>query len=287
LELSSLDGTNGFKIYGAEAYDSSGSAVSAAGDINGDGIDDVIIGAPNASRVSGYSGASFVVFGSDQGLSNPLDLADLDGNNGFAIYGAAELDFSGISVNDAGDFNSDGFDDVIIGARDADPNGADSGASYVVFGTDQGLANPLNLSGLNSSNGQVINGVNAGDYSGSSVNSAGDINGDGISDVIIGAPEASPNGSYSGTSYVVFGANAGLSSPLNLSTLDGNNGFAINGIDANDTSGNSVSGAGDINADGIDDFVIGAKGVSPNGASYLVFGRSDQTEDFIFSDGFE
>ena len=287
LELSGLNGTNGFMIYGAEAYDSSGKSVSSAGDINGDGIDDVIIGAPNASRVNSYSGASFVVFGSDQGFTSPLNLSDLDGNNGLAIYGAAESDFSGISVSNAGDFNVDGIDDVVIGARDADPNGADSGASYVVFGSDQSFSSPLELSGLNSSNGQVINGVSAGDYSGSSVSAAGDVNGDGFSDVIIGAPESSPNGSNSGTSYVVFGADAGLSSPLNLSTLDGSNGLAINGVDESDYSGFSVSGAGDINGDGVDDFLIGAYGVSPNGASYVVFGRSDQTEDFIFANGFE
>ncbi|WP_204153432.1 cadherin domain-containing protein, partial [Leptolyngbya sp. CCY15150] len=201
----------------------------------------------------------------------------LNGSNGFRIDGVAAGDYSGRSVSSAGDINGDGFDDLIIGANRASPNGSTSGSSYVVFGSGSEFSSTLNLSTLNGSNGFRIDGVAAFDYSGWSVSSAGDINGDGIDDLIIGAWGAAPNGSGSGSSYVVFGSGGEFSSTLNLSTLNGSNGFRIDGVAANDRSGMSVSSAGDINGDGVDDLIIGAWGAAPNGtysgSSYVVFGR--------------
>ncbi len=118
-------------------------------------------------------------------------------------------------------------------------------------------ASSLDLSGLNGSNGFVINGVNEGDSMGGSVSAAGDINGDGIDDVIIGAILAGTVGNYTGASYVVFGSAPPWASSLNLSGLDGSNGFVINGVVDGDEAGTSVSAAGDINGDGIDDLIIG------------------------------
>ena len=104
----------------------------------------------------------------------------------------------------------------------------------------------LNLSDLNGSNGFVINGIDSYDFSGTA-RSAGDINGDGFDDILIGADDADPNGnSRAGESYIVFGSASGFSASLELSSLDGSNGFVINGISRNDYSGRAVSGAGDI-----------------------------------------
>jgi Ca2+-binding RTX toxin-like protein len=282
LDLSALNGSNGFAINGIAANDSSGWSVSSAGDVNGDGIDDLIIGADNADPNGiTVAGQSYVVFGSNSGFGADLNLSTLNGSNGFAINGIAANDRSGYSVSSAGDVNGDGFDDLIIGAKYADPNGIRlAGQSYVVFGSNSGFGAGLDLSTLNGSNGFAINGIAVGDQSGNSVSSAGDVNGDGFDDLIIGALGASPNGiRNAGQSYVVFGSNSGFGAGLDLSTLNGSNGFAINGIAANDYSGWSVSSAGDVNGDGFDDLIIGARGADPNGIdfagqSYVVFGSN-------------
>ena len=121
INLSSLNGSNGFRLDGVAEGDLFGWSVSNAGDINGDGFDDVIVGAPGA----GLSGNGYVVFGKASGFEAALNLSSLDGNNGFRLDGIA----GGNSVSNAGDVNGDGFDDVIIGAPSADASGDRSGSS--------------------------------------------------------------------------------------------------------------------------------------------------------------
>ena len=201
-----------------------------------------------------------------------LKLSDLDGTNGFRLNGVAADDLSGGAVSNAGDVNGDGLADLLIGASGADPNGSFAGASYVVFGrnTAQTGAFPasLNLSDLDGTNGFRLDGVAAGDYSGFAVSGAGDVNGDGLADLLIGADGAGPNGSDSGASYVVFGRNTAQTgvfpASLDLSDLDGTNGFRLNGVAAGDRSGYAVSNAGDVNGDGLADLLIGAPGAAPN-----------------------
>jgi len=286
LPLSNLNGSDGFRLDGESADDFSGYSVSAAGDINGDGLGDLIIGAEGADPNGGASGSSYVVFGKATGFAATMDLSSLNGIDGFRLDGASTAEFSGSSVSSAGDINGDGFDDLIVGAFRANPNGLNSGSSYVMFGKATGFTATMDLSSLNGDDGFRLDGT-AGDYSGSSVNAAGDINGDGIDDLIIGAYGADPNGSASGSSYVVFGRTTGFAATKDLSSLNGDDGFRLDGEMAGDFSGSSVSAAGDINGDGIDDLIIGAYRAEPNGnfsgSSYVVFGRNDK----LFDDGFE
>ena len=269
LDLLTLNGRNGFQISG-EALSYSGFSVSSAGDVNGDGFADLIIGAMHASPHDLYSGASYVVFGKAGGFNANLNLATLDGRSGFQISGESTYDYCGWSVSSAGDVNGDGFDDVIVGAKQADPHGDNSGASYVVFGKAGRFAANINLSALDGRNGFKISGEAAGDGSGLSVSSTGDINGDGFDDVIIGALGAARNGA----SYVVFGKAGHFTANINLAALDGSNGFKITNEVVGDGSGRSVSSAGDVNGDGLDDLVIGAIGGRSGGFSYVVFGKT-------------
>ncbi|MCA9010383.1 MAG: FG-GAP repeat protein [Planctomycetaceae bacterium] len=276
LPLSSLNGTNGFRLDGIDAGDNSGISVSSAGDVNGDGFDDVIIGADNADAGASNSGESYVVFGRSGGFASALDLSSLDGNNGFRLNGVDAADSSGVSVSSAGDVNGDGFDDLIVGADGTYAGANHSGQSYLVFGKSGGFASALDLSSLDGSNGFRMNGVDAGDLSGGSVSSAGDVNGDGFDDLIIAADHGGAN--HNGESYVVLGKPNSFASSLDLSSLNGSNGFRINGLDPSAEPGVAVSAAGDVNGDGFGDLIIGAyrgnAGGNLSGESYLVFGKS-------------
>ena len=282
LALSSLDGTTGFRLDGIDASDNSGRSVSGAGDINGDGFDDLIIGAYGGDPGSNSAaGESYVVFGKASEFGASLALSSLDGATGFRLEGIDAGDNSGISVSGAGDINGDGFGDLIIGAYRGAPGGNSfAGESYVVFGKASGFAASLALSSLDGATGFRLDGIDASDNSGISVSGAGDINGDGFGDLIIGAYGGDPGGNSSaGESYVVFGQASGFAASLALSSLDGTTGFRLDGIDASDSSGYSVSGVGDVNGDGFDDLIIGAYGGAPGGnssagESYVVFGKA-------------
>ena len=282
LALSALDGASGFTLNGIDPADVSGASVSSAGDVNGDGYDDLIIGARGADPNGARSGETYVVYGgaSAPGTDAVLDLSALDGSSGFTLSGIDPGDVSGYSVSSAGDVNGDGYDDLIIGARGADPNGGSSGETHVVYGgaNAPGTDGVLNLSALDGTNGFTLTGIDPGDRSGASVSSAGDVNGDGYDDLIIGASRADPNGRSSGETHVVYGGASapGTDGVLDLSALDGTNGFTLTGIDPDDESGRSVSSAGDVNGDGYDDLIIGARFADPNGArsgeTYVVYG---------------
>ncbi len=274
FDLTTIDGTNGFRIDGdaAFAFGSTGAAVSAAGDVNGDGIGDLIIGAPQAGpNGNSHAGTSYVLYGKAN-FSASFDLAGLTQTDGFRIDGAAADDYSGHSVAAIGDYNGDGFDDIFIGAHRFDVGvKSDAGAGYVIFGSALGFVGPIDLSLPLGSVGFRVDGLGSGDFTGISVSSAGDVNGDGYDDYVLGA--IGPN-SLKGAAYVVFGG-TGIGA-TNLALLDGDNGFRIDGVASNDYAGNSVASIGDVNGDGYADVFVGAAyaGAGNEGAGYVVFGKA-------------
>ena len=281
IDLANL-GAAGMTIYGADPFDVSGGSVSNAGDVNGDGIGDLLIGAiggDGSANLHDNAGETYIIFGGHS-LPATIDLGSL-GASGMTIFGIDADDNSGFAVSNAGDVNDDGFDDVFIGApggAGADNAATATGESYVLFG-GAALAATLDLSTLGLA-GITLYGVDAGDVSGMSIASAGDVNHDGFGDLLIGANQGdgennTKNGA--GEIYVMFGAEW-LPTTINLASL-GSAGITMFGANAGDSSGSSVSSAGDVNGDGFDDLLIGSGRDSESGDgklsvswSYVVYG---------------
>lgn len=282
FDIGSLDGTNGFVIDGEQRNGALGHVVSQAGDINADGIDDLLIGARTFNGANGSSsGRVYVLFGTEDSFGASFGLSALDGNNGFYMDGEGLGDHFGFSINQAGDVNGDGIDDLIVGAIYAKTGEANNktGRAYVVFGQATSFGSSLDVGALDGSNGFVMDGLGADDELGISVGSAGDINGDGFSDVVVGAVYNDVNGTRSGQAYVVFGKNTAFGASVDLAALDGTNGFILNGTQANDQFGWVSTGSGDVNGDGFDDVLVGARSVVVSGRytgrAYVVFGQAN------------
>ena len=278
-------------IFGDDESDMSGSSVSPAGDVNGDGYDDFLIGAHNASPAGGAgAGETYLVFGHSGPWSDIDFNAAVPSSTAIRVYGDDEGDYSGFSVSSAGDVNADGYDDFLIGAHWADPaGGSRAGETYLVFGHG-GAWSDIDFNGAVAPSTAVrILGDDESDMSGASVSSAGDVNADGYDDFLIGAPLGDPaGGDGAGEAYLVFG-HAGAWSDIDFnSAVPAGTAIRILGDDQGDESGWSVSWAGDVNADGYDDVLMGASGGDPVGGdeageAHLVFGHGGAWLDIDFN----
>jgi len=237
-----------------------GVSVAGAGDVNGDGYADVIVG---AHRYDAGEGAAFVFHGSAAGIAdgNPATAdTSLD-----STQAESQL---GISVAGAGDVNGDGFADVLVGADLYDNPDADEGAAFVYLGGASGIAD-----GGPGTASAVLESNQAGAFLGQSVASAGDVNGDGYADVIVGADAYDQGQSEEGGAFVFHGSASGIASGSLASAagrMESNQGGAHLGF--------SVAGAGDVNGDGYADVIAGAYlydgGDTDDGAAFVLLGSS-------------
>ena len=238
-----------------------GTSVATAGDVNGDGYDDVIVGAPDYSNGQTGEGAAFVYYGSAAGLNQTPNWM-VESNKEYAAFGT--------SVATAGDVNGDGFDDIIIGAPGYENGGSNAGAVFVYYGSKPaGLsAKPAAGAGPSLQPDWQIVFNQAGANFGTSVTTAGDVNGDGYDDVIVGAPDYSNGQTGEGAAFVYYGSVAGVSTTASwIAELN----------QPNAVFGTSVATAGDVNGDGYADVIIGApgyeKGEVNEGAAFVYHGR--------------
>ena len=286
IDLASLGGSEGITIEGAHATDWVGLSVDAAGDVNGDGRSDFIIGAARSDAGGVDAGEAIVLFGADRSALALIDLSAITPAQGFYIQGDAAGDYAGFSVSSAGDINGDGFDDLMLGANYGDDGGIRAGEVYVVFGTASGFGagNRVDLTTLSPGEGFIIQGDAAGDFTGKRIDSAGDINGDGYDDLILGASYGDDGGTGAGEAYVIFGSATGFGNTvggrqvIDLTSLSASEGFIIQGDQAGDATGFAAASAGDVNGDGYDDLLVGAwrgdDGGADAGEAYVIFGTA-------------
>lgn len=257
----------GYVIKGQAAGDAAGTTITSIADLNGDGKADILVGAPGNDSGGTDAGAVYVVWGKSTGSAVSLGSV-AGGTGGFKILGADSGDAAGRVLGTITDLNGDGKSEILIGTPDSKIGGNNSGAVYVVFGKSTGTA--IDLTNVAAgTGGYVIKGV-AQDDAGAAVASIGDVNGDGKSDILIGAPR-------SDRAYVVFGKST--TSQVDLANVRlGIGGFQILAEGVGELDSLSVTGGADFNNDGITDLVIGAQGNeeggSNAGAVYIVWGGS-------------
>jgi hypothetical protein len=273
------DGSLGFVVHDSPVAFPRNSNGTDRGDINGDGIDDLLLTGSNPF-------AGYVVFGRTTPFPAEVDPQALvpgnggDGSEGFVLLraGGSQLASEPYELSAIGDIDGDSVEDLAIFARSADPDGrTDAGRGFVVFGRDDGFPAQIDLASLFAANGGdgsagvVIDGVDAGDRC-CIPRRAGDVNGDGVDDLLLG-------------SYVLFGREE-FAPELELADLlaanggDGSAGFVLTGATQYGAglAVGRVAGAGDVNGDGIQDLVGGDASYYPvsgrTGAGYVLFGRS-------------
>ena len=299
INLSSLSSEQGFLVEADSAGGHFGVAINTVGDVNGDGFEDFVVGAPNENSTSG---AAYVIYGAAGATrSDMVTSAITNGTHGFRIYSSDSLYYLGAAVGGAGDFNDDGYDDVFVASTRVDNAGGNEGALYVIFGKPSG--SDIDVASLASTDGFKVYteepyahiGESTGtggaydDQNGQTIDAGGDFNGDGIDDLIVGIPQSDlPSGTDSGKAVVLFGQSAVTISDINIDTLGSNDtiGMVINGTTGDYWElGQSSRFVGDYNADGYDDIAVSAwqsdAVTALGGQTFIIFGQPGPTYNTV------
>ena len=256
--------------YGEVNEDMFGRAVGGGGDVNGDGYDDIVVGAHDNEEGGDIQGQTYIIFGRSGGWSTNQNIGS---TANASFIGVENKEQSGYSVDIVGDTNGDGYDDILIGARyfAHTPGGSRIGHAYLIMGKSSGWSRDTLISSSNATF------VGQRSLAGSHVSKAGDVNGDGLADFLITEHMNSEHKSQMGQTYLILGNRSGWSNGTKLSDIDA----SFWGENFNDESGNSAEGGGDINGDGYDDLIIGAYRNQDGGKEfpyyagkiYVVYGR--------------
>jgi hypothetical protein len=245
--------TPDWMVLGSQAGANFGASVNTAGDVNGDGCDDIIVGAPNYDNGQDNEGAAFVYMGSPTGL-------DPGGTYAWMAEGDVDDAGFGTSVSTAGSVNGDSFADVIVGAPHYAGALTDEGGAFVFHGSASGLEEDT---GWTAVSGQSTSGF------GFAVSTAGDVNDDGFDDVIVGANRYTHEHANEGAIFVYLGAPGQLQSTY----------WTAVGGKADTQMGHTVSTAGDVTGDGCADVIAGAPEYRQStdllGRAFVYFGNND------------
>jgi hypothetical protein len=256
---------------GESKEDQSGVSVASAGDVNGDGYDDFLIGASYYNASKGNEGKTYLFFGDrTNSWSRGMSCSQADAS----FIGENEGDQAGGYVAGVGDVNGDGYDDILINAFLNDDAKSEAGKVYLIFGRESGWVDNFNLTNANAS----FVGEYSGDKIGMRLAGVGDVNGDEVDDFLISSKFYNASKGEEGKTYLFFGNTTNIwTQNMNCSTANA----SFIGEHTGDLCGFSLGGGGDINNDGYDDFLIGAIGDDTNennaGKVYLFLGNTTDT----------
>ena len=274
IDLSSVDlaGTGaGFKITGENAAHNFGEHVDATGDFNGDGLGDILVGAPD---VPTFLGRAYVIYGKRDGAMD-LDAADLsssaDGISILTTNVGDELLKYEESLSFLGDINGDGFDDLHVAGAGSSLYGGYYDGNRVVFGND--TPTDIDITTMGAGQGFILNGTF---YTGYGTGKAGDINGDGIDDI---AYTPGDGNGFQGQAQIIYGKTSGWGTVFTISGMPATDGFTIQANTNRNNQRGRIQGVGDINGDGVGDMVMANPGNAtlPEGGAYVIYGKSGTT----------